>query len=219
MTGLSLEELGNKEGRPLLRIFWSGLAFCLGLGVVFVSMGLTATTLGSFLYDHLPTFEVVSGVIIVIFGLHMSGILKIKMLYRTFQIQGKARDRAKEKEKRNTLATLLKPFFMGIAFAFGWTPCVGPILAAVLTIAATKERAWEGGVLLAIYTAGLAIPFVLSGLAFGTFTSQYKKFRKHLHTVEIVSGVLLVVFGLLIASHNLSVLAGWFAQIIPEPSL
>jgi len=215
ITGLSLEELGQKEGKPYFKILYRSMAFCVGLSVVFMALGLTATALGSFLIDHLRIFEIISGVIIIVFGFHLAGWIKIGFLLRTFQVRNKAED---PKEKKKDLG-LIQPFLMGGAFAFGWTPCVGPILAAVLALAATKETVAQGAFLLAFYSLGLAVPFILASLAFASFMNSYKRFRKHLHTVEIVSGILLILFGILIATHNFTILVGWFSQFIPQPKL
>ena len=218
ITGLSLEELGQKGEKPYFQILIRSLAFCLGLSMVFIALGLTATTFGTFLTEHLRVFEIVAGIIIIIFGIHLTGIIKIGFLLRTFQIQSKPVD-PKEKKKPKGIFVFFHPFLMGGAFAFGWTPCVGPILAAVLALAATKETVWEGGLLLAVYSLGLAVPFILASLAFTTFMASYKRFRKYLRAVEIISGVLLILFGILIATHNFTILVGWFSQILPQPKL
>lgn len=215
MTGLTAAELEQKEGGVTARIFFASLAFCLGLSVVFIALGLTATGLGTFLTNHIRTFELVAGILIAVFGLHMTGLIKIGFLLRTLQIQTKPQ----EVQKTQGFATLLKPFSMGLLFAFGWTPCVGPILAGVLALAATKETLVQGGVLLAVYSAGLSIPFILAGLAFGKFSTSYKKFRKHMHVVEIIAGVLLMVFGIMIATHNFARFAGFFSRFLPTPEM
>src|SRR5262249_45688136 len=147
----------------------------------------------SFLMNNLRIFEIAAGVVIIIFGLHMTGLVKIGFLYRAFQLGG--RSQTPSTPGRRDPSMYVRTFLLGAAFAFGWTPCVGPILAVVLTLAATQEHVLQGGLLLAVYSAGLAIPFILSGLLFGYFTATYKNFRKHLHTVEVVSGSLLMIFG------------------------
>ena len=218
MTGLTAEDLENQSNRPVFHIFISSVAFCLGFSVVFILLGLTATTIGNFLISHIRILEVIAGVIIVIFGLHMTGLLKIGFLYRTLQLGNKG-GQPKELTKHTGIHVFLKPFGMGFFFAFGWTPCVGPILAAVLAMAATEETVLRGGGLLAVYSLGLSVPFIIAGVAFSSFTTHYKNFRKHLHAVEVISGVLLILFGLLIATHNFTLLASWFAKFLPEPTL
>lgn len=219
MTGLSVDELTDEsKSRPLAYILMCAVAFCLGLSAVFVALGLTATAVGQFLSEHLRTFETVAGILIIIFGLHMTGLLKIAFLYRSFQVASKAQQPQTSPKRKGALA-FVRPFLMGGAFAFGWTPCVGPILAAVLALAAQEHSVARGGLLLAVYSAGLAVPFLLAAAAFGVFMSAYKKFRRHLHTVEIISGVLLIIFGALIASHRFSLLAAWFSRYLPTPEM
>jgi len=140
----------------------------------------------------------VAGIIIIIFGLHLTGLVKIPFLYRDKRIETGAPKRG-----------LLGSFILGFAFAFGWTPCIGPILTGILAIAATRDTVYAGMFLLAVYSAGLAIPFLLTGLGLSQFLKFYGRFRKYLQAVEVGSGVLLVCIGLLIAFNKFTVLSGY----------
>jgi cytochrome c-type biogenesis protein len=139
-------------------------------------------------------------IVIIVFGLHLTGILKIKYLYadkRMHSVQGNS--------------SAWGSFAVGFAFAFGWTPCIGPILTTILTFAASEGTVMKGVLLLAIYSAGLAVPFLLTSLGIDRFLAFYTKFRRHLHTVEVISGVLLIVIGVLVLTRRLTMLSGYFS--------
>jgi cytochrome c-type biogenesis protein len=200
ITGVSVEDLRKQEeaqpARVMGKTLLHSLVFILGFSVVFVALGASATTVGHAIQRHHRLFLQIAGVVIIIFGLHLTGIFKIGMLYREarFNKAGKA--------------GLLGSFVIGLAFAFGWTPCIGPILAGILTIAATRESVSQGIALLAIYSLGLGVPFLLVGLSINRFLGFYKSFRKHLQIVEVASGILLIAIGALILTNNLN----WLAQ-------
>ena len=199
ISGASLEEL--KEGRDaglLARVFRNSLAFILGFTLVFVMLGASATWVGKALLEQKTIFNIVAGVLIIIFGIHLTGLVKIPILYREARIHSQSSRRG-----------LAGSFLIGLAFAFGWTPCIGPILAGILTIAATRESGYQGMFLLFIYSAGLGIPFLLTSLGVSRFLKFYTRFRTHLHAVEVVSGVLLIAIGLLIATSRLAILSGY----------
>jgi len=136
------------------RIFGNSIAFVLGFTAVFVTLGASASAVGNFLLTRRTAFNVVAGIIIIIFGLHLTGLVRIPFLYRNARIQGASKQRG-----------ALGAFLLGFAFAFGWTPCIGPILAGILALAATRDTLFQGMFLLAVYSAGLAIPFLLTSLA------------------------------------------------------
>jgi cytochrome c-type biogenesis protein len=172
----------------------------IGFTVVFVALGASASAVGNFLLTRRTIFNIVAGVIIVIFGLHLTGLVRIPFLYRSASIQtgGKQRGSA-------------GAFFLGFAFAFGWTPCIGPILAGILALAATRDTLPQGMLLLAVYSAGLAIPFLLTSLGLSQFLKFYGRFRRHLHAVEVGSGILLIALGVLIAFNKFTVLSGYLS--------
>jgi cytochrome c-type biogenesis protein len=206
ISGVSFDEMKDETNRGSVRkrILLNSLFFVGGFSLVFILLGASATFMGQFLKDNLNLIGKIAGVIIVIFGLHMIGVFKIPFLNyeKRFHSGGK------------TLG-LFGAFVVGLAFAFGWTPCIGPILAAILTIASQKETVGEGILLLTAYSAGLGVPFILTGLSLTVFFSFFNKLKKHLHKVEIVGGLLLVAVGLLIMTNYLSVLSGYLSQWFP----
>lgn len=199
LSGESIEELRAGTGVGVVkRIFSNSVAFVVGFSTVFIALGASATWVGNFLATRRRIFEIVAGIIIIVFGLHLTGLVKIPFLYRDKRIETGAPKRG-----------LLGSFILGFAFAFGWTPCIGPILTGILAIAATRDTVYAGMVLLAVYSAGLAIPFLLTGLGLSQFLKFYGRFRKYLQAVEVASGVLLVGIGVLIAFNKFTVLSGY----------
>lgn len=173
--------------------------FVAGFSAVFILLGASATAIGSLMLSQLPLMSKIAGVLLILFGLHMTGLLPIKALYQ---------------EKRMQVAEkplgLLGAFVVGCAFAFGWTPCIGPVLAGILALAGTAETIWQGVFLLAAYSAGLGVPFMLTAFGIQHFFRFFDNFKHHLRKVEIASGLLLVAVGVLIFTGSLTVLAGWF---------
>ncbi|MBI5375436.1 MAG: cytochrome c biogenesis protein CcdA [Candidatus Schekmanbacteria bacterium] len=171
--------------------FINSLAFVAGFSIVFVILGASATFLGSFLGSKVTLVSQIAGAIIVIFGLHTMGVFRIKALdiEKRFNIG---------KKRVGVLGSLL----VGFAFAFGWTPCIGPVLGAILALASAQDSVKEGMVLLSFYSAGLGIPFLLTSLGINQFFRFFGKVKKHFRTIEIVAGVFLVVVGLLIMTNN-----------------
>jgi len=201
LSGASIEELKAGAGTALVaRIFRNSIAFVVGFSVVFITLGASATAVGRFLVAQRTTFNIVAGVIIIIFGMHLTGLVKIPFLYREARVNTGAPRRG-----------LLGAFVLGFAFAFGWTPCIGPILTGILALAALRDTVFQGMFLLAIYSAGLAIPFVLTGLGLSQFLKFYSGFRKHLQIVEVLSGVLLIAIGVLMAFNKLGMLSGYLS--------
>lgn len=198
ISGASIENLQTAERGLLRRVMLNSLLFILGFSVVFISLGAVATTVGQLTHQYHRPLAIVAGVIIVIFGLHLTGLFKINALYadkRMHSVKGGA----------NPLGS----FLIGFAFAFGWTPCIGPILAGILVLAGSQDTVMKGIVLLAVYSAGLAVPFLLTSLGVNKFLAFYTRFRKHLHAVEVISGVLLIAFGVLIALGRFTLLSGY----------
>lgn len=201
LSGASIEELRvEASGQLLAQVLRNSLAFVAGFTVVFVVLGASATWVGRFLLVERTWFNIVAGAIIVIFGLHLTGLLKIPLLYREARLDTGAPRRG-----------LGGAFLLGFAFAFGWTPCIGPILAAILALAAQRETVFQGMFLLAIYSAGLAVPFLLTSVGLSGFLKCYGGFRKHLQAVEVASGMLLIVLGVLMAFNKLAIISGYFS--------
>ncbi|HLY62570.1 MAG TPA: cytochrome c biogenesis CcdA family protein [Terriglobia bacterium] len=199
LSGESIEQLrAGAESGVGRRIFFNSIAFVVGFSTVFVSLGASATWVGNFLASERRAFDIVAGILIIVFGLHLTGLVKIPFLYRDTRLDTGAPKRG-----------LAGSFILGFAFAFGWTPCIGPILAGILGLAATRDTVFAGMFLLAIYSAGLAIPFLLTGLGLGQFLKFYGRFRKHLQVVEVASGVLLIGIGILMAFHRFTILSGY----------
>ncbi len=203
MSGVSIDHLkGGGAGSSRKAVIANSLAFNAGLSVIFLALGGAAGLVGSALFTNVWV-RIIGGLVIVVFGLHLVGLLKIKYLYKD------TRQFSNEKP-RGMWGSLT----LGIAFAAGWTPCIGPILGGIIGLAATTGG-WKGGlVLAAFYSAGLSVPFLVTGLAINQFLSFYSKFRKHLHKVEVVSGIILILIGGLIMSNRVTLLtssrlAGW----------
>lgn len=201
LSGASIEELKSDASSAILRrVFRNSLAFVAGFSLVFILLGASASWVGQFLRAHQTVFNLVAGIIVIIFGLHLTGLVKIPLLYREARLDTGAPRRG-----------LGGAFLVGFAFAFGWTPCIGPILAAILAIAAQHETLYQGMFLLAVYSAGLAIPFLITSLGLSSFMRFYRGFRKHLQAVEVASGVLLVILGALMAFNKLTIISGYFS--------
>lgn len=201
ITGATIEQLRAAEEKSLARTVWiNSLGFIAGFSLVFIALGASASWVGRFLLSNKILLYRIAGVIIVLFGLHLVGLLKVEALYREKRFQPSV-------SKRGVLGA----FVLGLAFAFGWTPCIGPILGAMLALAATRETVYQGVFLLAVYSAGLAVPFLLTALGINRFLVFYGRFRKHVHAVEVFSGVLLIVVGVLILTNSLTRLSGYLA--------
>jgi cytochrome c-type biogenesis protein len=201
LSGATVEELKSGTSAALgRRILRNSLAFVVGFSAVFVTLGASATWLGRFLLAQRTIFNVVAGIIVIIFGLHLTGLVKIPLLYREARLDTGAPRRS-----------LGGAFLLGFAFAFGWTPCIGPILTGILLLAANRDTVFQGMFLLSIYSAGLAIPFLLTSLGLSQFLKIYGGFRKHLHAVEVASGMLLIALGVLMAFNKLAMISGYFA--------
>lgn len=198
ISGASVETLQEPDRKVLRSVLVNSLTFILGFSIVFISLGAVATGIGQLTQRYHRELSIIGGMVILIFGLHLTGIFKINALYadkRLHSVKGGA--------------SPIGAFLVGFAFAFGWTPCIGPILAAILYLAGQQNTVFKGVVLLAVYSLGLAVPFLLTSLGVNRFLGFYSKFRRHLHTVEVISGVFLIIFGLLIATNNFTRLASY----------
>ena len=186
------------------QVLVTSLFFILGFSLVFVSLGASATFLGQFLMQRLTVFGKIAGVLLVIFGLHTIGVFKIEWLLQEKRVQTNAKP-----------AGVIGAMIVGISFAFGWTPCIGPILAAILAVAAQQNSVNQGILLLSVYSMGLAIPFLLTALAINQFFVAFSKIRRHYHAIEVTSGVLMIVIGVLIFTNRFTIIAQWLSPYLP----
>src|SRR5438309_3481872 len=197
MSGVSIDRLKEGGSRASARraVIFNSLAFNAGLSMIFLALGATAGLVGATVLSN-PWVRIVGGVVIIGFGLHLIGLLKISALYKDTRVFSAEKPRG-----------MLGSLTLGMAFAAGWTPCIGPILGGIIGLAATSGG-WKGGLLLsAFYSAGLAVPFLVTGLGINQFLSFYGKFRRHLHKVEVASGIILILIGLLVMSNRVTLLA------------
>ncbi len=195
LSGIGMEELRKGEA-PSSGLFASSLAFVAGFSVVFIAFGASASAVGSFLLQNRARLAPVAGALILLFGLHLLGAL-IKLNLRAGIVLAALLVAL-------GIAAIWSGFLLGFAFAFGWTPCFGPIISAVLLLAARSDTIARGVLLLAVYSAGLAIPFLLTALGISQFMTFYKNFRKYLHAVELFSGALLLFVGGLVFLNKLT---------------
>ncbi len=206
VSGVSLQELKSnldideeKRRRLLRQVGLNSVFFVLGFSVVFVVMGASATYIGNWFAANRTVLARVAGVVIIIFGLHTMGLTPIKWLNyeKRFQTQKKPMG-------------LAGSFLIGLAFAFGWSPCIGPILAGVLALAATQDTVAQGVWLLVAYSLGLGVPFIATGLATNRFLDLFDRLKNHMRFIEITAGVLLVAVGILVATDKLQALSRYF---------
>jgi len=207
ITGFSFEELTASERRQ--KVVWlaflRSIAFVVGFSIVFIALGATATTVGSFLRSHLKLLGRIAGVIIVLLGFHLIGLYRLSFLLYDKKVHGQEKT-----------GGFLGAMAAGIFFGFGWTPCVGPVLAGILALAAVSSSVTRGVFLLTFYSIGLGIGFILAALFLNQFLATFKKVRVHLRKLEIASGVILLFIGVLIFTDHLSLIANKLAFINPE---
>lgn len=207
MSGVSIDRLkeGGSGGNARRAVILNSLAFNAGLSVIFLALGTTAGLVGAAIISN-PWVRGIGGVIIILFGLQLIGLLKISTLYKDTRFFSSEKPRG-----------ALGSFTLGIAFAAGWTPCIGPILGGIIGLAAASGGWRSGLVLSAFYSAGLSIPFLVTGLGINQFLAFYGKFRRHLHKVEVVSGVVLILVGLLVMTGKSTLLtSGRLAAWLPN---
>jgi cytochrome c-type biogenesis protein len=200
LSGVGVEELKVQEAGILRKLMLNSIAFVAGFSIVFVTLGAISTEVGQLAARYKSTLATVAGVVIIVFGLHLTGILRINALYadkRLHNVKGGS--------------TPWGAFAIGFAFAFGWTPCVGPILSTILAIAAAQNSVSQGIFLLTIYSLGLAIPFLIFALGIERFIRFYGGFRRHMHTVEVASGALLIALGVLLVFGKFTLLSHYFS--------
>ena len=202
ISGVGVEELKAQRGGLLSKVMINSVAFILGFSVVFIALGALSREVGQLLARYKSVLSEIAGVVIILFGLHLTGLFKIKALYtdaRLHSVKGGS--------------TAGGAFIIGFAFAFGWTPCVGPILAVILGFAAEQDSVTKGIFLLAIYSMGLAVPFLLTSLMIERFLKFYSRFRSHMHAVEVASGGLLIALGILLVLGKFTLIANYLSGL------
>ena len=200
ISGVGVEELKSQEASLMRKVMLNSLGFIAGFSVVFITLGAISTEAGQLLARYKSTLSHVAGVVIILFGLHLTGILRIKALYADKRLHGIKGG-----------STTFGAFVIGFAFAFGWTPCVGPILAVILGFAAAQDSVTKGIFLLTIYSLGLAIPFLLTSLLMERFLKFYGRFRSFMHGIEIASGGLLIALGVLLVAGKFTLLVNYLS--------
>lgn len=197
LTGSSINE--TTKNKKKFTTFYKSLGFVLGFSIVFILMGASITSLGKILITYQNIFRKLGGLLIIILGIHTTGIFKIKFLYY---------------EKRffsfSNGYTKLGSVLMGMAFAFGWTPCIGPILSSILIYASTMQTVTKGILLLIVYSLGLAVPFLLTALAIESFSKYFRKISKYLPLLSVISGILLIFMGIIIFTNKMGFLSNYF---------
>ena len=206
LAGVSFDQLKDDQPNADVsrRIILSAVAFVVGFTTVFVGLGATASVVGQAIARYFDILSIVAGIIILVMGLHFLGLFRIGFLYRQARV---------EVEKKP--AGLIGAYVMGLAFAFGWTPCVGPVLAAILFVAGSTESAWRGAMLLAVYALGIGLPFILAAAFATRFLGWATRFRRHMGTVEKAMGALLVLTGILFITGQMSAIALWLLETFP----
>jgi cytochrome c-type biogenesis protein len=206
ITGMSVADLtGELSADARRRVLLHAVCFVAGFSLVFVALGASVSVIGQGLLDHREWIRRIGGVLIIVFGLYIAGLLRVGIFGRTTQWQ-----------IREKPAGYLGSLAVGITFAIGWTPCVGPILGAILSLAGTVETVQRGIVLLVAYSAGLGVPFLLSALALGSFLAFFKRYRRFIPVVERAAGVLLVIVGVLVFTNHYVYLNAWAISLTPE---
>ena len=201
LTGLTLEELEVRRGTALAHALW----FVAGFSLIFIALGATASALGVLLLRSQVWIGRIGGGVVILFGLYLLGVVRPGLLMRERKVQ----------LARKPLG-YLGSAFVGITFGAAWTPCIGPILGAILTLAAAQASVRHGAALLTAYSAGLALPFVVTALALDRFLSWFQRFRPYLVWVERLAGILLILLGLLLVTDRFTLLAGWLQGLTPE---
>jgi cytochrome c-type biogenesis protein len=208
ISGLSLEEMrevsAGRAAEARRQVLIASLAFVFGFSLVFIALGASASAIGDFLGRRLPILGKIAGAIIIVLGLHTAGVFRIKWL-----------EFEKRVHTRQKPTSLVGAALVGVAFAFGWTPCIGPILGGILVIAGRQDSVLEGVKLLAVYSAGLGIPFVATSVAVNQFFAASARIRRYFKTIEIVSGLLLIAIGVLIVTDQFTAIARFLQRFLP----
>ena len=207
LGGTTFDQLTGEDETPshvYTTVVMSSVAFVLGFTTVFVILGATATAAGQLLAANLPLLAKIAGVVIIIAGLHFLGVIHLPILHREARYHADSRP-----------AGLVGAYVIGLAFAFGWTPCIGPVLGAILAVAASEDSVRQGVSLLFVYSLGLGIPFIIAAIAIRPFLNTMQRFRRHLATVEKVLGGFLVLTGILFLTDAMTLISSWMLELFP----
>lgn len=209
MAGVSVDDFRNngessQAARNRIRLLLTSFTFVLGFTTIFVALGAGASSIGHFLRQWQQEMAIAAGLVIIVMGLNFLGIVRIPLLSREARFQA-----------GSAPATPLGAYIMGLAFAFGWTPCIGPVLGPILTLAGSKASVFDGASLLAVYSLGLGLPFMLAALFSGSFMRFLSRFRVHMGMVEKVMGILLVLAGILFLTGGMQAFAYWLLETFP----
>ena len=206
ITGMSVGDLtGDLTAAARRRVMLHAVTFVLGFSVVFVALGASFSAAGQLLFQYRTAIRIIGGLLIIVFGLYIAGLLNVGFFARTQQWQ-----------IREKPAGYVGSFLVGVTFAIGWTPCVGPILGAILSLAGTAETVQRGVGLLIAYSAGLGVPFLLSAVALGAFLKFFKRYRPYIPVVERGAGMLLIAVGVLVLFNWYVILNSWAISLTPE---
>jgi cytochrome c-type biogenesis protein len=200
ISGAGLEELKSAQSQLLRRVMINSIGFILGFSIVFITLGAISTGVGQLAAQYKHTLSIVAGVVVIIFGLHLTGLFQIKWLLqdaRLHDVKGSS--------------TPIGAFVIGFAFAFGWTPCLGPILTIILGFASQEDTLTKGILLLAVYSLGLAVPFLMTSLLMERFLKFYSRFRSHMHALEVASGGLMIALGILLVIGRFTLISSWLS--------
>jgi cytochrome c-type biogenesis protein len=207
LGGTTFDQLTGEDETPshvYTTVVMSSVAFVLGFTTVFVILGATATAAGQLLAANLPLLAKIAGVVIIIAGLHFLGVIHLPILHREARYHADSRP-----------AGLVGAYVIGLAFAFGWTPCIGPVLGAILAVAAGEDSVRQGVTLLFVYSLGLGIPFVIAAIAIRPFLNMMQRFKKHLGIIEKVLGGFLVLTGILFLTDAMTLISSWMLELFP----
>lgn len=204
LAGVSFEELASDDQAVTASVFKTALAFVLGFTTVFVLLGATASVVGQVVTQYLATLSVIAGAVIAIMGLHFLGVLRLSWLMVT-----------KKADVARKPPGILGGYVVGLAFAFGWTPCVGPVLAALLFLAGSKDTLWQGAGMLFVYSLGIGLPFLAASLFARPFLMLMARVKRHMMTVERVMGGLLVITGAMFMTGQMANVAYWMLEMFP----
>lgn len=204
LAGVSFDEYSNSEGAVPASVFKTALAFVLGFTTVFVLLGATASVVGQALTRYLDVLSMIAGAIILVMGLHFLGLLRVSWLYASKRV-----------EVQRKPPGVIGGYVVGLAFAFGWTPCVGPVLAAILFLAGSKDTAWHGAGLLFVYSLGIGLPFLAASLFARPFMALMGRAKRHMDLIEKTMGGLLVATGILFMTGQMANMAYWLLKLFP----
>ncbi len=202
ISGISLKDIKEQSEIKVVRnkVLINSIAFVLGFSSVFIILGASATFIGSLILKHIKIITYIAGIIIIVFGLHLTGIFKISALYKEAKIN-----------ISNKPQNIFGSFLIGVAFSFGWTPCIGPILSTILALAAVQSTLSRGILLLTWYSLGLAIPFIITAYSITFFFKMFDKIKKYLNIIEWISGILLIIIGVMILTGSIGKIASYLS--------